>query len=372
MEKYKKQRIYDGENCDLGFQLTYVSSKKGKIKKWSHSKDIIVENMLVLENCNHFYEARIKNYRQMISDFTHFSINNIINIYYYPTLIVKKDDNIILCHVKIDEINNLRYLKFNFTVLSNELCIHNYIGDIEEFMKNIITSGKGYEFYIKNKRKNFDNLKEVISFYLKKAKMKNYFYSMDNVIVLTEQYKSVALKYLKREYLKTNLYIKSPYNDNKILNLFGIYLSCHGNLLFILNNCDNFCEEYSKLIPILENSYDILKQYMLMNEYYIKKYENYHAPLQKTKKLKNDLKELCFFEYLREGLLKKSMWSVNFILKDFERNCLELNFSKKINRIKNNIIKELKARKISLTEIISETTSKTIGEITERILDKYN
>lgn len=373
MKEYNRARKYDGINSDLSFQLTYVSNKKGKIKKIVHSKNIVINDYLLMENCKLFYEERIKNYRQMLSDFTYFPINNNIDVFYYPPLIMQKNDDIIFCHIKIDDINNLRFMKFNFTTLSDELCFHNYVGDIDNYMKNVITSDKGFNFYIKNKKKNFNNLKEVIEFYLEKAKMKNCFHSMDNIIALTDNYQNVATKYLKRQYLKTNLLIKNLNNcNNNLTNLCGVYLSKYGNLLYVVQGCDNPCEQYDKIIPTLENSYDILKQYIIMNEYLCKKYKNYYAYSIKTKKLKKDLEEICSFESIKNDLLKKSMYSVHFIVKEFERTCYDINFNKQLNRIKKNIIKELKKRDVPLSEFISITAARTIGEIYDKTLDKIN
>lgn len=372
MQNYNKVRAYDGVNSDMSFQLTFVGLKKKKIKRMKYSKNVVIDKYLLMDDCTRFYKEREKNYSQMISDFTYFNIKKVVDTTYYPPLIIKKDDSIIFCHVKIDEINNLRFVKFNFTTLSNEMCFHDYMGDIDNYLCNEITLSNGYLFYINNKRVKFDNLRKVINYYLKKSKTKDLFYSLDNIVALTDNFERVATKYLKRTYLKKNLYIRNINEPKKnLMNLNGVYLSEYGNFVYVVQSCNNPCEEYEKLIPALENSYDLLKEYILMNEYLSEKFKNYQTYSIKTKTLKNDLKELCFFEFLKHGLLKKSMGSVGLIVKEFERTCYDINFNKKLNRMKKFLIEELKRRNVSLKEFVSLTTAKTIGEVYDKTLDRF-
>lgn len=208
---------------------------------------------------------------------------------------------------------------------------------------------------------------------MKQAKTSELFYSVDNVVALTDNFNEILIKYLKKLNSGKNLYIKNHLKSEgnlKILN--SVYLSKFGNFVYVIQNCDNLCSEYEKLIPTLENSYDLLKEYFLMNEYLSKKYVNYQTCFIKTKKLKEDLEELYFFQLLRNGFLKKSMGSIVLIIKEFEKNCPDINFSKKINRFKNYIITELKNRKVSTKEFISDTASKLMGEVFGVFIDKSN
>lgn len=293
MKNYNKKRSYDGKNSDLGFQITYISQKKGKIKKLKYSRNVDICNYLMLENCFNFYSERVDNYKQMISDFTYFK--NEFNTLYLPPLIIKKNTDFIFCHVKLDEIFNYRFLKFNFTLLSNELCFHDYIGNMDCYSSKIISSNNGYEFYINNKKRDFNNLKEAFMFYLKKEKMNSDSYSLDNVVLLTDRIDNIVVKYLGKNTLSNNL-IK---NNKLLLNLYGVYLSNRGNFLFLAKNCINFVDEYQKLIPTLENSYDLLKQYIMINKYLCEKYNNYLAFSRTSRQIKKEFLEICFLKKLK-------------------------------------------------------------------------
>lgn len=371
MKKYNKIRIYDGHNCDISFQLTYIGEIKKKIKNVKYSKNIVIDNYLLKENCKDFYRERIKNYKQMVSDFTDFQLIKGINTVFYHPMVIKRNNDYILCDIKVDDLYNYRFVKFHLKTLSNDICFYDYLGDIDNYIENEISSNNGYSFYINNKKKRFLNLKGVIQYYLKKLKVANEFYSMDNIVALPDNVSQVSNKYLKRNSLGKNLFIRNL-NDNRFPNMYGLFLSKYGNFLYIIQKCYNPCDEYEKILPTLENSYDLLKQYIILNQYLISKYDNYCTYDIKTKMLRKDYKIICFYNRFREGLLKKSMGSVGFIIKEFERECYDVNFSKKARLIKKYIIKEFEKRKIDLKELISDTASKTVGEIYDKTIDKFN
>lgn len=371
MKQYNKTRIYDGYNCDMSFQLTFIGLKIGKIRKRKFSESIIIDDYLLRDNCKDYYDKRVKNYKQMVSDFTNFFIIKDINTFFYPPIVIKRNDNYILCDVKIDDIFDYRFVKFHLKKISNDMCFHDYLGDIDNYIENEISAVNGYSFYINNKMKKYNNLKEVIKFYLKKLKMKDYLYSNDNIVALTDDVSKVSKKYLKRNNLGKNLFIRNL-NDNRFPNMYGLYLSKYGNFLYIIQNCSNPCDEYDKILPTLENSYDLLKQYIMLNQYLLLKYRDYCTYTIKRKKLKKDYQVISFYNNFRDGLLKKSIGSVSFIIKEFERECYDFDFNKKSKSIKKYIIKEFEKRNINTSELISDTTSKAIGEIYDKTLDKYS
>lgn len=369
MNKYVKHRLYDGNNCDLGFQITYISEKRGKVKKDKYCKNVVIDDYILMEDCKSFYNERVDNYQQMVSDFVYFS--PCIRTIYFPPLILKKNDDILFCHVKMDEIGMYRFLKFNFPILFNDICFSKYVGDIEHFISGEITSKKGFKFYINNRQKKFNNLKEAISYYLKKCKITKSLSSIDNMVALTDNFEQVMIKYLKRNSLKTNLFVRNINND-RFPNLHGVYLSEYGNFVYVIQNCVNFCKEYENIIPTLENSYDFLKQYILLNEFLIYKYSHYCTYSVKIKNLKKDYMEICFFKSFRDSLKNKSMGSVSFIIKEFERTCVGINFNKRANVVKKQIINELRKRNIDFSSFVSETVAKTTAEIYDKTLDRFN
>lgn len=371
MEKYNKFRIYDGHNCDISLLLTFIGLRKGKVRKRKLSESIIIDDYLVKDNCKKFYDERVKNYKQMVSDFTDFSLVKDINTIFYNPIVIKRNDDYILCDVKIDEIYNYRFVKFHLKTLSNDICFHDYLGDIDTYIENEISATNGYSFFVNNKKIGCNNLKEVIKFYLKELKIKEYFYSNDNISILTDDVSKISEKYLKRNNLGKNLFIRNL-NDNQFPNFYGLYLSKYGNFLYIIQNCSNPCEEYAKLLPTLENSYDLIKQYIILNQYLLSEYSDYCACNVKSKQLEKDYRIINFYNKFREGLLSKSRGSVSFIIKEFERVCYDVDFSKKSKTIKKYIMKEFKKRKIEKNELISDTVSKTVGEIYDKTIDKLN
>lgn len=370
LKNYNRKRIFDGHNCDLGLQITYVAKKEKKIKRIKCSDSIVIDDLIIMANCNSFYSERINNYKQMLSSFTFFNEKN-INTFYLTPLIIKKDEDVVFCHIKVDEIYNYRFLKFNFVTLINDICFFDYVGDIDYFISNEIKVSKGYEFYINNKKTQFISLKSVIEYYLKKSRMVDYQYSIDNAVVLTDEFEQVMKKYLGRSHLTGNLYL-SYKKQNLFSSLYGIYLSNRGNFIYIFQNSDNLIEEYDNLVPAFENSYDILKQYMLLNEFLLFKYKDYCTYSVKTKILKRDYKEICFFKAFHDNLLNNSMESVSNIVKEFEKNCPNKIFIKKANSLKKYMINEFKTRKISGTDFLSDVISKTAGEVYDKFIDKFN
>lgn len=370
LKNYNRNRVFDGHNCDLGLQITYVAKKKKKIKHIKCSDSIVIENLTLMANCNSFYSERINNYKQMLSDFTFFNEKNINTLYLTP-LIIKKGEDVVFCHVKVDEIYDYRFLKFNFVTLINDICFFDYVGDIDYFISNEIKSSNGYDFYINNKKIKFVSLKSAIEYYLKKSRMVDYQYSIDNVVVLTDEFEKVMEKYLGRSHLTGNLYVNNK-KQNFFPSLYGVYLSNRGNFIYVFQGSDSLCEEYNALVPAFENSYDILKQYMLLNEFLLFKYKDYCTYSVKTKNLKIDYKEICFFKNFRDNLLNNSEKSVSNIVKEFEKNCPNKIFIKKANSLKKYIVNEFKARKISGTDFLSDVISKTAGEVYDKSIDKFN
>lgn len=371
MRKYNKIRIYDGHNCDMSFQLTFIGLRKGKVRKKNFSESIIIDDYILRDNCKEFYDKRVKNYKQMVSDFTSFPLIKDINTIIYPPIVIKHNDDYILCDVKIDEMYNYRFVKFHLKTLSNDICFHDYLGDIDNYIENEISSVNGYSFFVNNKKKKYNNLKEVIKFYLKGLKIKKYFYSNDNIVALTDDVSKVSEKYLKRNNLGKNLFVRNL-NDDRFPNMYGLYISKYGNFLYIIQNCSNPCKEYDKLLPTLENSYDLLKHYIILNQYLLSEYSNYCAYKVKRKQLEKDYRVISFYNDFREGLLRKSMGSVSFIIKEFERVCYYVDFSKKSKAIKKYIIREFEKRNINISELISDTASKTVGEIYDKTINKFN
>lgn len=369
MKKYDKIRIYDGHNCDMSFQLTFIGIAKGKIGKIKYSDNIVVDEYIIRNDCKTFYSQRIKNYKQMVSDFIHFQLIESVDTVFYPPIVIKHNDDYILCDVKIDDFDNYRFIKFQLKMLSNDICFYDYIGDIDNYIQNEISVNSGYSFFVNNKKQKCKNLKDMIKYYLKKIGIKEYFYSTDNIVALTNNIDKVSTKYLKRKNLGKNLFLRDL-NDKKFPNLHGVFLSRYGNFLYVIRNCSNPCEEFDKILPTIENSYDILKQYIMINQYLLSEFNNYCAYNIKFKKLKRDYKIICFYDDLREGLLKKSMGSVSLVVNEFERECHNIDFSKRCKIIKKYIISEFKKRRINLNELISDTTSKTLGEIYDKTVNK--
>ena len=148
----------------MSFQLTFIGLRKGKVRKKKFSESIIIDDYILRDNCKEFYDKRVKNYKQMVSDFTSFPLIKDINTIIYPPIVIKHNDDYILCDVKIDEMYNYRFVKFHLKILSNDICFHDYLGDIDNYIENEISSVNGYIFFVNNKKKKYNNLKEVIKF----------------------------------------------------------------------------------------------------------------------------------------------------------------------------------------------------------------
>ncbi len=361
MTKKLPSRYYDGNNSDLSFQLSFIGIKKKKLKITNQIKKIEINDYLIFDNPKSFYNKRIKNYTQMISDFTKFNINSFLNVKYLSPIIISKDKHNLVVHVKVDELLGFRFIKFNFVTLSNEICFHNYKGDDLFYITNEITKNNGYTFYINNKKINKKNLNDVINFYLKKNNIKETIYKTDHTITLTDNLDDIVKKYLNRPYLGKNLYIRN--HENNIQNLYGVFLSRYDNFLFIIQNCNNFAKSYEEIVPTIENSYDLLNQYILLNNYLISYFSNFNSSIIKMKDLKLSYENIIIFKTFRENLLKKSFGTVSFILKEYEKNTTNDLFTKKINKLQKNIEDEFKNRKFNYTDFATDLISKSTAEL---------
>lgn len=369
LPKYNKIRSYDGENSDLSFSITYIGLRKGKIKNKKITKQLKTEKFIVKPDCRNFYIERLENYYQSIGDFMYYDVKKFIKVAYLQPFLIVQGDDIINCQVKVDEIGMYRFIKFKFIVLSNNMCIHNYIGNIQNYMEKQVNKKNGFNFYINNKKSKLKNLYQVIQYYLKKVNLdeKKCYSSMDNMIALTQDFKNIALKYLKRTYIGMNLYIKGPHS---LSILSAIYQSEYGNYLYVIQSVSNPDEEYSKLVPQLENSFDIRKQFVLINIFLKKKYTGFQAQLTKTFELKKAYKEILFYEELRDNLLNNSMSSLAISINYFERNSEDINFHNIEKPIKKHILTELKNRKVNPKQFLSMTISETIAKICSEFYEK--
>lgn len=370
MEKFiPKQRIYDGKNNDLAFSITYIDNSKSK-KTMKIAKKIIINKKLLDENIDDWYKQKQDNYIQMLSDIIHDNRELEFKTKYHSPIIIEKNNHIIKCEVKEDKINQFTFITFNFLTLINDTCIHSYMGSTENFLKEQISKKNGYNIYSYGKKtKTYPSVKDCIDEFLKNKKMKNKYYIEDHTVIYNKNIRNIALKYINRNNLQQNLSTLSNLGNLDII--YGQYISKFGNILYILNYVGNFEEKYNELIPIITNSYDIIKQFILINIYLTKKYCNTNAELLKTRDLKSFENEILTYQKLRESLLKFSMGSVADYINEFEKiSKNENSYCQKAEKQRKIIVQELKKRKTGIKSSVENIIAKTIAEITEKMKEQ--
>jgi len=363
-DKYKSERIYDGVNSDMGIIVTYIGSSNRNKAHLEMPGKLSIKKCVIFADCKSFYEARKKNYKQMISDFLSENIYEKINVDYYPPFLIVKDDHIQICHVKVDEVYSFRFVKFYITTVSNEMCFHNYVGDIHSYFTNELSTKNGYSFITSFKNRRFKNLENLMRFYIKKAKLEGTLSSTDNIVALTENISEIIEKYLPFKSGKS-IFIK---NLKKVITpaLFDIVVSRNGNFVYIVNGTNNLQDDYDRLIPTIENSYDIIKEYLLINFYLEKKYLNYDAKIHHKKELSESLVEINDFYEIRENLLNSPLNSVSIYIKAVERVCQNCKFHEKRNILTKYIKEEIKMKndetKLTLITSFNDLVAKMFGK----------
>lgn len=367
-QNQENMRLYDGKNNDVAFSIIYIGTKRNK-KRIRYAENIKLNGITILENSNEWYKERTNNYKQYLSDFIHNKLNLNFETKYHAPIIIEKNNHRIFCHVKEDNISEMTFLKFEVTILTNDENIEEYTGSIENYLENIINIKNNYNIYsMKRPKKKFKSFKNAIDYYLKKKKIKHNIFTTDNTILINDELDKYINKYLYRENLEKNLYVRKSQKNDSIL--FGTFLSKFGNLLFILQNQPNFDIKYEELITTLANSYDVIKEYILLNIYLKTNYMNIKIENEKTKVLKRYLKELIICKTLRTVLIDFSMGTVALIVNEFESYCSDISISKKLNAQIDAVAKEIKNRGTNISEFSENVIAKTSAEIYDKTIDK--